>query len=48
VDRIVEHVPSVGGGTGAASIDEDICAAAGYESMRFDELPSDDFLQTDI
>jgi hypothetical protein len=48
MDRIVEPVPPAGGGAGVAAVGEDICAVACYWSAHFDDLPSDDFLQTDM
>jgi hypothetical protein len=48
VYQIVELVPPTGGGTGAATMDEDICATVDCLSTRFDDLPSDDFLQIDM
>jgi hypothetical protein len=48
VYQIVELVPPTGGGTGATTTDEDICATVGCLSVHFDDLPSDDFLQIDM
>jgi alkylated DNA nucleotide flippase Atl1 len=48
VYQIVELVPPAGGGTGAVTTYEDICATVGCLSVRFDDLPSDDFLQIDM
>jgi hypothetical protein len=48
VERIVEPIPIAGGGAEPAVAGEDICGMASGQSARFDDLPSEDFLQTII
>jgi hypothetical protein len=48
VERIVELVPPAGGGVEEVATDEDVHGMASGWSVCFDDLPSEDFVQTVI